>query len=83
MCILVVGRLILAMDSPRPCLSLPSLSLSSCAHEDFAAFNEFYGKVLQNGILFEDNFNVKVVAFHPDFVQSPLHPSLQSARSAT
>eukprot|EP00438_Fugacium_kawagutii_P017444 Skav208474 [mRNA] locus=scaffold1104:344466:348024:- [translate_table: standard] len=54
-----------------------SPSLCSCAHEDFAEFNEFYGKVLQNGVLFEDNFNVKVVAFHPEFVQSPLHPSLQ------
>ncbi|CAL1137851.1 unnamed protein product [Cladocopium goreaui] len=56
---------------------VPSTTLLVCPHvsswQDFDTFNEFYGNALRNGVLFEENFKVKLVAFHPSFIHSPLY----------
>eukprot|EP00435_Cladocopium_sp_Y103_P066927 s923_g29.t1 len=64
-------------SSPNVPQGVPSTTLLVCPHvpswQDFDAFNEFYGNALQNGVLFEENFKVKLVAFHPSFIHSPLY----------
>lgn len=49
----------------------------SWTSEDFTAFNDFYGRVLENGVLFEEELGIKLVGFHPAFVHSPLYLGLQ------
>ena len=40
--------------------------------QDFAAFGDFFGEKLQNGVLLEDEFGVKLVGFHPQYEEEPL-----------
>ena len=40
--------------------------------KEFEPFAEFFGETLKNGVAFEDDLGVKLVAFHPQFQHQPL-----------
>eukprot|EP00913_Durusdinium_trenchii_P001193 g1097.t1 len=67
-------------DVPR---GVASTTLVVCpyvnAWSDFTAFNDFYGRVLENRVLFEEELGIKLVGFHPAFVHSPLYGSVLEA----
>ncbi|CAJ1363990.1 unnamed protein product [Effrenium voratum] len=58
----------------------PTTALVVCPYvapwQDFAPFGDFFGEKLQNGVLLEDEFGVKLVGFHPQYEEEPLHGSV-------
>ncbi|CAJ1456237.1 unnamed protein product [Effrenium voratum] len=58
----------------------PTTTLVVCPYvapwQDFAPFGDFFGEKLENGVLLEDEFGVKLVGFHPQYEEEPLHGSV-------
>ncbi|CAJ1451810.1 unnamed protein product [Effrenium voratum] len=50
----------------------PTTTLVVCPYVDFAPFGDFFGEKLENGVLLEDEFGVKLVGFHPQYEEEPL-----------
>lgn len=46
------------------------------AWQEFEPFAEFFGETLKNGVAFEEDLGVKLVAFHPQFQHQPLFGSV-------
>eukprot|EP00439_Symbiodinium_sp_Y106_P059916 s348_g8.t2 len=65
---------------PRARPGAATTSLVVCPHvkawQEFEPFAEFFGETLKNGVAFEDDLGVKLVAFHPQFQHQPLFGSV-------